>query len=248
MGTDITFLSGLPRTGSTLLTSILGQNPRVNPQPNSALCQVLWDMHLSFMNPIEMLVNRPDIPDKMMKAIPEIFYQGYDGHIIDKCRTWTLPANVDLVKKYINPNPKMIVMTRPIVDIVKSFVYIRSVNGWADPEMQLLEPNTAPIMIPIEALKYAREDDQSNYIFIKYDDLITDTKSVIDSLYDFLGWEKYEHYYSNIKNLSKEKDDLISLSGLHEVRPNIHKRELDVTLSPELFEKAQRLDEELGLL
>ncbi len=38
------FISGLPRTGSTLLSSILYQNPLIHTEGNSALCQLMWDI------------------------------------------------------------------------------------------------------------------------------------------------------------------------------------------------------------
>ena len=40
-------LSGLPRSGSTLLTAILSQNPLIHAEGNSAVCQLMWDLHQS---------------------------------------------------------------------------------------------------------------------------------------------------------------------------------------------------------
>ena len=43
-------LSGLPRSGSTLLSAILCQNPLIHAEGNSAVCQLMWDMYVSCMN------------------------------------------------------------------------------------------------------------------------------------------------------------------------------------------------------
>jgi len=40
-------LSGLPRSGSTLLSAILSQNPLIHAEGNSAVCQIMWDTHTS---------------------------------------------------------------------------------------------------------------------------------------------------------------------------------------------------------
>jgi len=43
-------LSGLPRSGSTLLSAILSQNPLIHAEGNSAVCQLMWDMQMSCFN------------------------------------------------------------------------------------------------------------------------------------------------------------------------------------------------------
>jgi len=51
------FISGLPRTGSTLLSSILYQNPLIHAEGNSALCQLMWDNYISCLcNSKEQLI------------------------------------------------------------------------------------------------------------------------------------------------------------------------------------------------
>ena len=121
---SLVFLSGLPRTGSTLLSSILNQNPNVHAGANSPMCQLMWDMEQSCSYSEEQVKNTLEVKPKIIKQIPKIFYDGIEKNIVDKCRTWTLPGNLELINKYITKTPKIVVMVRPIVDIVKSFVYI----------------------------------------------------------------------------------------------------------------------------
>ena len=40
-------LSGLPRSGATLLSAILDQNPEIHAEGSSAVCQLMWDVHKS---------------------------------------------------------------------------------------------------------------------------------------------------------------------------------------------------------
>jgi sulfotransferase len=244
---NITFLSGLPRTGSTLLTSILSQNPALHTSGNSALCQLMWDMQVSCWS-TEQLHNRPDAQDKLLTSIPKVFYQGVEGRIIDKCRSWTLPANLELIDKYITKSPKIIVMLRPIVDIVKSFVLIRDMNGWSNPEAGLLDDGSEPIMRSLDGVKRAKSIDSGQFFYLWYDDLVNNPKQTIDKLYEFCGWEKFNHRFDDIKNLTPERDDLLGLLGLHDIRPKLKRRKVKVKLSDELHKKAIQLDKEMGTL
>ena len=239
-GSRLIFLSGLPRTGSTLLTSILSQNKKIHTEPNSALCQLMWDMQVSCQQ-TEQIQNRPDLPAKLIAEIPKVFYAGVSGYIIDKCRSWTLPANIELITNYISPDYKMIVMTRPIIDIVRSFVFVRKMNGWTDPEAGLLDDGSEPIMRSLDGVRYARSIDTGQFLFLDYDRLITEPESVTADIYDFTGWKPYRHDFTNIVNLKPERDDLLGLVGLHDIRPTISRRQLDVELSPELEAKARAL-------
>lgn len=244
---DIVFLSGLPRTGSTLLTSVLSQNPALHTEGNSALCQLMWDMQVSCWN-TEQLHNRPDVQDKLISSIPEVFYKGIEGNIIDKCRSWTLPANLQLIDKYITKSPKIIVMLRPVVDIVKSFIFIRKMNGWSNPEVGLLDKDSEPIMRSLNGVKHAKSIDSGQFLYIWYDDLVMNPMQEINKIYDFCGWKKFNHQFDDIKNSTPERDDLLGLLGLHDIRPELKRREIKVKLSDKLYKKAIQLDEELGTL
>lgn len=240
---EIVFLSGLPRTGSTLLTSILSQNEKIHTQGNSALCQLMWDTKVSCEN-AEQMKNTPDVTDKVLKAIPDIFYDGIDKHIVDKCRSWTLPANLELIDKYITNSPKIIVMLRPILDIVKSFVYIRTLNGWKNPEVGLLDDGSEPIMRSLDGIKHAKSIDSGQFLFLYYDDLVNNPQQTIKKVYNFCDWEDFDHKFVNIKNLSPERDDLLGLLGLHDIRTTLSRRAIDIKLSKQLYEKATSLEEQ----
>jgi sulfotransferase len=243
----IIFLSGLPRTGSTLLTSILSQNPKVEAGANSALCQVMWDMQVSCES-TEQMQNRPELQSKLISKIPEIFYGDFKGSVVDKCRSWTLPANLELINKYITQSPKIIVMLRPIVEIVKSFVFVRKMNGWVNPEQGLLDEGSEPIMRSLDGIKHASSINSGQFGFYWYENLVTNPESIIDSIYEFCGLEKFKHDFNDIQNLSPERDDLLDLIGLHDIRPTLERRTIDIKLSDKLHSKALQLDNEMEKL
>lgn len=237
----INFLSGLPRTGSTLLSSILNQNPSVYSGPNSPLCQLMWDMEMSCTGSEEEIKNTFEVKNKIIKEIPKIFYSGIDKNIIDKCRTWTLPGNLDLIDKYITKNPKIVVMVRPIIDIVKSFVYIRNLNNWENPEYGLLDENSDPIMLSYNGVLNAKRNNNGQFLFVEYDSLVDDTKNTINKIYDFYEIEKFDHDFNSIYNMYPERDDILQSIGLHDIRPQIRRRSIDIDISDELYQKAIEL-------
>jgi sulfotransferase len=240
MDKQLYFLAGLPRTGSTLLTSILSQNPGIHTEGNSALCQLMWDMQVS-CEQTEQMLNKPELKEKLISKLPNIFYENANGVVIDKCRSWTIPANLNLIDRYITKTPKIIVMTRPIIEIVESFVFIRQMNGWVNPEEGLLDEGSEPIMRSLAGVNYAKENNTGQFLFVEYQDLLDKTNVALDRIYDFCGWEPFKHSLENIKNLNPEADEAISLLGLHDIRPTISKRNVNVKLSAGLRKKALSL-------
>jgi sulfotransferase len=186
MKENIVFLAGLPRTGSTLLTSILSQNPEIHTAGNSALCPLMWEMQ-DACSRTEQIMNRPDIPDKFIGSMPEIFYKDvHSSIIIDKCRTWTLQPNIELIYKYINLNPKIIVMNRPIIDVIKSIIYIRKMNNWKNPEYKLLDDDGEFLMRPLQSVYNSLFLNQEHILHIQYSNLIEDTENTLKKVYDFI--------------------------------------------------------------
>jgi sulfotransferase len=221
-------LSGLPRTGSTLLSAILSQNPEIHAEGNSAVCQLMWDMQQSCETSAAQQLqanNRQADQDALVAAIPAIYYRTAKAqHIVDKCRSWTLPDNMAMMRRYIRNDPKVIVMTRPLDEIVASFVRLRKVNGWENPEAGLLDPMSEPIMRSQFGVDHARATNSGEFLFIEYADLVSDPQTVLNNIYSFCEWEPFAHNFTNIVNQHPEDDSVYGLAGMHEVRPVIGAR------------------------
>jgi sulfotransferase len=222
-------LSGLPRTGSTLLSAILSQNPEVHAEGNSAVCQLMWDMQQSCEggSSQQLVANRRYADqDALVGSIPAIYYRDVKStHIVDKCRSWTLPANMAMIRRYITDEPKVIVLTRPVDEIVKSFARLREANGWTgDLEEGLLDPGSEPIMRSLDGVTLARESNTGEFLFVEYADLIGDTQGVLDRIYEFCEWEPFTHDLNNIVNRHPEDDNVYGLKGMHDIRSTIGAR------------------------
>jgi sulfotransferase len=247
MGKRYIGLSGLPRTGSTLLSSILSQNPKIHAEGNSAVCQLMWDMQCSVYDSsiLQLTVsNRIDTGIELIKNIPNMYYKDVTAStVIDKCRSWTLPDNMAMLNKYFEHKPKVLVLERPLVEIVRSFVALRQANNWqGDLEAELLDDWSEPIMRSYEGVKWAKANNNGEFLFVQYDDLLNNTKSTIDKIYEFCELESFEHDFNNIVNKHSEDDTIYGMLGQHDIRPTISKRDLDVTLSDAIIKRCKEIE------
>jgi sulfotransferase len=224
-------LSGLPRTGSTLLSSILSQNPEIHAEGHSAVCQLMWDMQVScengWGNKAIRASGRTSVQEDLIKEIPKIYYKDVTAkHILDKSRSWTLPDNVAMLRKYITDNPKIIVMVRPVDEIVQSFHNLRKRNGLPPgSEEEIWIPDTEPLMRPLAGVEYAKKNNKGEYLFIEFDDFIDNPSKTINTIYDFCEWSKFKHWFTGIINPHIEDDTVWEIPNLHEVRPTVARRQ-----------------------
>ena len=246
-------LSGLPRSGATLLSAILDQNPEIHAEGNSALCQLMWDMQESCYGPAKdqlYAANREHTIPGMVAAIPSAYYKDVSANVIvDKCRSWTIPNNMAMLQKYFAGSPKVIVMERPLVDICKSFRRIHKSNGTevdlgADDPERILRPNSEPIVRSLDGVIWAKQNNENgNFLFVKYDELVTNTERVLASIYDFCEISPFKHDLSNIINNYPEDDaGVYNTPGLHDIRPIICKRQVDETLQDFVADKCAELE------
>ncbi len=253
MSNQYIFLSGMPRTGSNLLSSILNQNNLLHSEGISAMCNILWRFNLSILEEntqIELSAVNKNNNEKIKKMATSLFDSYYDKEnkiIFDKCFSWTIPENIDLLKKYITDKPKIIILTRNIEDIVKSYVNVFLQNGYSqfEAEEYILDLNNLGLdmlLRPISGLMSCKVNkDLADFIYIDYDDLILNTKENIKKIYDFCNIPYFNHEYKNLELKYPENSEIV-FKNLIEVRPEIKKRNIDVVLSEASLRKIKKIE------
>jgi sulfotransferase len=221
----IHFIAGLPRTGSTLLSAILSQNPLIHAEGNSALCQLMWDMEVSCKTSAAQQLqanNRFETQYDLISELPKLYYRKINRPIVfDKCRSWTLESNFNMIKKYVNEDARIVVLTRPIDEIVQSFVRLAKNNNSSFNAKDLLTPHSEPIMRSLDGVDWAKKQGNKNFLFIEYRDLCDYPKEVVDSIYSFCGLDNFEHDFNNVEEYFPENDAIYGLSGMHSVRQKV---------------------------
>lgn len=235
----IYFLSGLPRSGTTLFSSILNQNPDICATPNSPLCQIMWDTYQNILQTEQFQVFA-DLPylDRVMKGISKSAYENKtETYIFDKCRDWGNPYNLDMIKRHITQEPKFVLLVRDILDILASFVtllnkphqntsyydneipyYYRELN---DARCDFLMKPDGLIDRSLWSIKNVME--KSNFILITYDELIESPEATTKAVCDFMEIPDFKYDFSNIQNKYPEDDKMFGLNGFHEIRKTISK-------------------------
>lgn len=242
----LVFLAGLPRTGSTLLTSILSQNPDVHVGTTSPLVMLM----LGAKNTCQAIARdallrsrQEGFEHEWLTSIPSFYYRDVKKQfIIDKNRAWTRDSM--FLRFYITPTPRILVMLRPITEIVKSFIRVNTERGDALPERNLLEDGD-PLLASIQDVGWALSSKNDDYFFVTYEQLITDTQKILEQISNF--WHLPEHSYQldNIQNPTPENDDAVFTRGLHVIKPQITRPDYQVRISKSLWSRATDLDDAL---
>lgn len=243
-------LSGMPRSGSTLLSSILCQNPNIYSEGTSPLGLIMYEtFNLLRKNAYNEMFNankRPDTFFNIVSGLPEIYYNKVNEPIIiDKSRVWTGQECLYIMSNFITSNPKIVVMQRPLIDVVKSFAQIYYDNGIFENVHNLLDDNTNPIIHALNNLRSAKARNNGEYLFVEYDDLVNNPKQTIEKIYKFYEIELFNHQFDNIICKYPEDDSMYDngkLLGLHDVRPTISKRHIDIELPEHIIKKCEILD------
>ena len=118
----IFFLAGFPRSGNTLLTSILNQNPDIGCTPNSIVLEIYKEVWL--LKQIDVFKNYPDHKslDNVLDTIYPTYYKDWNyKYIIDRGPAGT-KSNLYLLKKHFKQEIKIIFLVRPLLEVLASWI------------------------------------------------------------------------------------------------------------------------------
>ncbi len=127
---NIYFLSGLPRSGSTVLAAILSQNPSIHATSTSNLLDTLvgtlraWADSLTTKAQTDQKKEEEKI-QHVLNNICKTQYHDIDKPIIlDKARGWADDTNMRTMSKVLGHKPKIIATVRNVEDCAASFVRV----------------------------------------------------------------------------------------------------------------------------
>ena len=249
------FISGLPRSGSTLLAGILRQNPQfhaamsspVAPMMNGALEQMgAGGEFSSFFDQAKR--------KRICRSLFEAYYTDEISEplapsiIFDTNRIWTARLH-QLVELY--DDFKMICCVRNPAWIMDSFEVIYRKNPFDysrmySPQSRQTVYSRCEAQINAAgtvgsawtALKEAYYGEYSNrLLLIDYDLLTQQPQRAIQLIYQFLDEKEYQHDFDNISYDENEFDQNLGVKGLHTVKKKVKFTPRRSILPPDLFQK-----------
>lgn len=244
MSKKIHFLSGLPRSCSTLICNLLAQNPEVHATPTSQLHEIGYIARKVFqteeVKSMDPLVAEAMYYDYVRGGCSSAFDSVTDRPVVvDKCRSWI--GHLDQTFK-VWPDAKIIVPVRDVRGIICSMEKKRRqhpspFNGFeeANPaNFTTIEKrvqgwlSNPPVGIAIERLYDAATRFKDKLHFVHAEDLTQNPEKTMKKIWDYLEMDFDSHDFQNVEQYTKEHEvgwpygDHIIRSSVTPLEPEWH--------------------------
>jgi sulfotransferase len=254
---NLYFISGLPRSGSTLLANLLKQNPEIHGESVSSLASIFGSINASWSS-IES--NKEYRNDAAKAGVLNGVLDGYYSHIdkpivFDKDRGW-VPL-IGQLEAVLQKQVKMVICVRNPAEILTSFERMRKDNPmfFMNVDAQLREGSN----IASRAYYYAGPDGAlglshrnlkdsitmgylDRFLFVDYNRFCNSPKSQTKRIYDFFELPEFKHDYTDIKQDENYNDLAVGLPNLHKIKPVLEKTTVNCVeyLGLDLYEQYNR--------
>ena len=247
------FISGLPRSGSTLLSAILRQNPKIHAGMTSPLCGLLNNLVSAVSTGTELgaMVSHAQRA-RLARGLFDSYYADLPEDceaVFDTNRAWTAHLST-LVELF--PDCKVLCCVRHVSwvmdSIERQFQASTLENTRLFPnaaERSTLFTRTETLAKPTGLVGFAWSALQAavhglhadRLLLIDYDLLVRQPADVIALVYEFLEMPPYQHDFDHVEYDAPEFDAYLGVEGLHKVHGKVAPRPRKSLLPPELFEK-----------
>ncbi|KAA0072142.1 sulfotransferase [Rhodanobacter sp. T12-5] len=243
------FISGLPRSGSTLLAAILNQNPRFRAGMTSPLADIMGMViaEASSKNDFSF-----DVSDEqrvaMLRGLVENFHAGHaDSVVFDTSRLWC--SRMPLLD-VLFPQAKVIACVRQLSWVLDSMerlvrrqpvgvskVFRFDTNTTVYSRVEALTDPRGMVGFAFQATKDAFYGQYApgHLLLLTYESLVRNPSAAMRAVYQFIGEPWFEHDFENIAFQADEFDARVGMPGLHTVRPKVEPIERTSILPREIF-------------
>lgn len=253
------YLTGLPRSMTTLMANILANNPRITGGETSPLLEYLYGARANYSTTPE--VKSALNGDIMYKSFISFCRKGIEGYseemcgdnhdiYLDKSRGWVYYSEF---LKEVQPNAKIIVLVRDLRSIISSFekkwrdnpsildgrdipakqqfiTIDQRVNHWL---------NEPPLGIALKRIYNAWQTETlKNMLVIRAEELCKKPKEIMQKVYDYIEEPYYDLDYTNVKQMTVENDRIsdFGIYGDHKIRSVVEplKKDYDQMLTSQV--------------
>ena len=251
MQCGVHFISGLPRSGSTLLAAILRQNPRFHAGMSSPVGSLFMALQgaMSRRNEAAVFI---DVEQKkeLLRGIFDNYYHAVHPTklVFDTNRAWCskLPTLARLF-----PQARVICCVRHVPWVMDSIERIIRENAFelsgifgfestntVYTRVNRLALSDGLVGFAIDALREAYWGENADrLILVGYEALAKKPEETLRQLYGFLGEPWFDHDFDNVEYEAEEFDLALGTPNLHTVRRKVEWRDRTSVLPPELFDR-----------
>lgn len=245
------FISGLPRSGSTLLSALLRQNPSYHADMSSPVASLMSGCleqigaggeFYSFFD--------EEKRRRLSRGIFDAYYHDKQDKsiVFDTNRMWTARMH-QLVELY--GDFKVICLVRNPAWVMDSFERIYRKNPF-DYSRMFNAANRQTVYSRCEALMSAAGttgaawtalkeayygEHSERLLIVDYDILSRFPERTMKLIYEFLDEPAFSHDFENVEYSAGEFDQQLGVKGLHDVKQKVEFKQRQTVLPPELFAK-----------
>jgi|TARA_B100000085_G_C18517415_1_gene502224 sulfotransferase len=246
------FISGLPRSGSTLLSAILKQNPEFYADIASPMEAIAGNTIDTISGGDNNLVVTEEQRKNLLYGLFEGYYQHIEKPVIfDSSRGWTKNTNL---LRFLFPYTKILCTVRDIVSILNSFEIISSKNPF---HTTLLTEHNDNVFVRCDEMMDKNGGIVSNsWIFlqegyalnpemiflIEYENLCKEPEKTMRGVYEFLEKPYYSHDFENVEYSNENFDKVCNLRDLHKVKKRVEYNPPRCILPSEIVQKYKNME------
>jgi sulfotransferase len=244
------FVSGLPRSGSTLLSTILSQNPDFYADISSPLSMIVENTVRVFSE----CENSPHIDEERRINVIQSLFEGYysqhnQSTVFDTSRSWT--RHTSLINK-IFPNTKVLCCVRNIDEIINSFeklwsnnsLYYKQINDFTYSQ-NIFERSdeiyNRSIIPHYTSLKEGVAKNPEMIHFVEYESLCKFPERTMKNIYEFIGIDYYDHDFNELDYENSKFDLKSGVPNLHKIKPIVYYEDCKYHIPEEIKQKYQQM-------
>jgi sulfotransferase len=246
----IHFISGLPRSGSTLLAALLRQNPRFEAGMSGPLAGLVGGLMVEMSARNEYSVFIDDAKrERILRGLFDNYYAECTAEVIfDTNRDWCAWMSA-IVRLF--PDAKVIACVRDVPWVIDSIERLIQRNVLSPSSIFNYNPGgtvytRAYGLVSQDGLVGAAYDGlkqacygphRERLLLVQYETLTADPVKTMHAIYAFLGEPAFEHDFEHVDYDVTEFDERLGTPGLHTVHRTVKAGPRETVLPPDLFSR-----------
>ena len=242
MNKQFIMLSGIPRSGSSVLQSMLNQHPLIHATTTSPVVDMIEILNSNWENISNALIDRnpQQYPNMIGGMIDGAYAHINEPIIIDKNRLW--PRHGTLMSSVLDSKPKIICTVRDITEVLASYIILINKNqhkitfvdqDLIDLKLPLNNKNRCRLLWekyingPYNSVRIGMNSPQVDMLFVDYNDIVNNSQGTMDKICNFIGTFPITVDLFNLQPMNENDGFHGGMDGLHDVRKIMSKTSPD---------------------